>query len=284
MEELPMQILRAAARYKPIETDGLTLYPIVVKNYDAFLIARPALEVMHQSLPVTLMRMPLLSALYQIDFDAVFSGVQHTGLFSRTLLALALSLRLGEEKPIEERMTAFQIMVDPENPARLMLLRFYDEAGDCHDITPAMYAKLRKIIAVQNGVHLESDKANPDIVKAAKDKAAANVTDLDANIDDWISAVSALSGTQEDEIDEWPILKFQRRSDSYRRILDYLICGVGECSGMVSWPKGNPAPHPFFAKAENGNGILSAMGGTADGKSEKPPSAATSIMEITKNL
>lgn len=284
MEELPMQILRAAARYEPIETDGLTLYPIVVNDYDSFLTARPALEIMHQSLPVTLMRMPLLSALYQIDFEAAVSGGHPTGLFSRTLLMLALSLRLGEDMPPGERAKAFQIMVDPKNPSTLTLLRFKDENGDCHDITPVQYTKLRKIIAAQNGVHLESDKANPDIVKAAKDKAAAADIELDVNIEDWISAVSALTGTQEDEIYEWPILKFQRRSDSFRRILDYIICGIGECSGMVSWPKGNPAPHPFFARANNGNGILAAMSGSADGKAATPPGAATAIMEITKNL
>ena len=165
-----------------------------------------------------------------------------------------------------------------------MRLRFTDRNGEEREITPAQYPKIRQIIAAQNGVKIESDKANPDIVRAAKLKASVSDIQLDANIEDWISAVASLSGSSEAEIDKWPILKFQRRSDSFRRIIDYLICGIGECSGMVSWPKGNPHPHPFFDKLTEGNGILSELGGTADGKSPAPPDAATALSAITQNL
>lgn len=283
MNELPISIQKAASRYKPIEADGLTLYPVAVKDYDIFLMTRPALEVMHQSLPVALMRVPLLSALYQMDFEAVCEGKPVVGLFSRAILGLALSLRLGEDRPIEERTNLFHIAVDPEHPERLMRLQFFDEDGKEREITPVQYAKLRRIIAAQNGVKLESDMANPDIVKAEKDKASAGDIQLDANIDDWINAVSAISGVSEEEIDEWPILKFQRRSESFRRILDYIVCGVGECSG-TTWKGGNPTPHPFFAKLKTGSGILTALGGTADGSKPAPPTAATAIRDITKDL
>lgn len=283
MGELPISIKKAASRYKMIEADGLKLYPVAVKNYDDFLIAKPALEVLHQSLPVAMMRMPLLSALYQMDFEAACTGQQIVGLFSRALLMLSLALRLGEGKPTEERTRSFQISVDPAHPETLKRLSFSDDDGNQHEITPVQYARLREIIAAQNGVKLESDKANPDIVKAAKDKASLSELQLDANIDDWILAVSALSGYSEDDIDEWPILKFQRRSESYKRILDYIICGVGECSG-TTWKGGNPTPHPYFAKLQKGSGILTELGGRADGNKSAPPRAATAIQEITKKL
>lgn len=277
-----MSIQKAASRYKMIEADGLKLYPVAVKDYDTFLVTRPALEVLHQSLPVAMMRVPLLAALYQMDFEAVCEGKDVVGLFARALLGLALSLRLGEDRPVEERTRAFHIMVDPEHPERLMRLDFYDADGNEHSITPLQYADLRKIIAAQNGVKLESDKANPDIVKAEKDKASATDILLDINIEDWISAVSALTGESEEQIDEWPILKFQRRSESIRRILDFVICGIGECSG-TTWKGGNPTPHPFFAKIKQ-NGILTEIGGTADGSKSAPPKAATAIRDISKNL
>lgn len=283
MSELPMQIYKAAMRYKTIEVDGLTLYPVLVIEYAEFSIAQPALTVMHQSLPVAMMRMPLLSALYAMDFEAASNGKPATGLFSRALLCLALSLRIGESKSIEERMRAFQVLVDRENPAKLMGLRFVDADGKKRDITPVQYANLRQIIAAQNGVKLEDDKANPDIVKAQHDMASASAKQLDTNIDDWISAISALTGTAEEEIDQWPILKFQRRSESLRRILDYLVCGFGEMNG-TTWKGGNPTPHPFFAKAADGNGVLTAMGGSADGEKPAPPQAATAIRDITRTL
>lgn len=283
MNELPISIQKAAARYKPIEADGLTLYPVLVREYSDFIIAKTALEVMHQSLPVTLMRMPLLSALYAMDFEAVSNGQPATGLFSRALWVLALSLRLGEGLAAEERIGMFRVVVERENPAALARIRFSGRDGEEHEISPAQFAKLRLIIAAQNGVKLESDTANPDIVKAAKDKASAASGELDANIEDWISAISALTGVEEETIDEWPILKFHRRSNSVKRVLDYLVCGFGEVNG-TTWKGGNPTPHPFFAKANDGNGILTAMGGSADGKQPAPPPAATAIREITKNL
>ena len=278
MSELPMSINKAAARYQPIETDGLKLYPVLVREYEHFLIARPALEILHQSLPVAMMRVPLLSALYQMDYEAVLKGQPALGLFSRAILLLALAMRLGEGKEIEERTRQFQIMVDPKSPATLQRLRFTDENGEEKEITPAQFAKLRQIIALQNGVKLASDMANPDLVKAEKDIASAGDMKLDANIEDWISAVSALTGVSEEEIDEWPILKFQKRSDTFQRILAYLVCGIGECSG-ATWKGGNPNPHPFFARLKDGSGVLTALGGE-----KKPSQAAIAIRDFTKNL
>ena len=252
MTTLPMHILKSAARYKTIEADGLHLYPIVVKDYDEFLIARPALEVMHQSLPVAMLRVPLLSALYQMDYDAIMSGTQPSGLFSRALLALALALRLGDGESIEERLKLFQVAVDRENPSKLTRLRFITEQGEYREINPVSYALLRQIIAVQNGVEIESDQANPAIVKAKKDMEEANSIALDINVDSLINAVSTLSNLDESEIDEWPILKLQKRAEAYRRILDYMVCGFGEVNG-TSWKGGNPTPHPFFARSKGGS-------------------------------
>lgn len=268
--ELPLNIFQAANRYKPIEVDGLTVYPIPVRFYTEFLMARPALEVLHQSLPVAMMRIPLLSALYQMDYEAVLMEKPIVGLFSRALLMLALSLRLGEGLGTEERMRQFRMMVDPENPARLIALRFTGEDGEEHDISPASYQKLRPIIAAQNGVKLESDSANPDIVKARKDMASANAGMLEPNIEDLISAVSALTRTDEEAIDEWPILKLEKTSKAYERILGYIVCGVSEGSG-ATWKTGNPVPHPFFAKADNGAGLFAPLGSNNhDGKTDAP--------------
>ncbi len=284
MTELPRSIQKAALRYERIETDGLKLYPVLVRDYELFLMARPALEVMQQSLPVAMMRVPLLSALYQMDYEAILGGMQPSGLFSRALLLLALSLRLGEGQEAEERMKAFRVAVDRENPAKLLCIRYSDEAGEEKEITPALYGRLRQIIAAQNGVRLESDMANPALVKAEKDAASASAVELEDSIEDLISAVAVLSGVDESDVDEWPILKLQRRAESLRRILDYLVCGFGEVNG-TTWKGGNPTPHPLLPRKRTGSGILTALGGSVDarGKTE-PPKAAQEIAENTKNL
>ena len=281
--ELPMQIQKAVNRYEPIKENGLTMWPVLVKEYDLLLIAKPAIDVMQQSLPVALMRIPLLSALYRMDYEAVSSGKEPPGIFSRAMLALALSLRLGMGREPNERAGMFRVAVERDKPENLVRLLFTDADGKEKEIRPAQYQRLRQIIAAQNGIKLESDLANPDIVKARKAMSEANGIRLNATPEDQISAIAALSGVDETEIDEWPMLKLERRSTSYRRIIDYIVHGVGELSG-ASWKNGNPTPHPFFERANDGGGLWSAIGERADGVKIAPPEQAQVIAEQSKKL
>lgn len=269
MSELPIYIQKSIRRYEPVTVDGLTLWPVKVREYDDFLMARVALEVLHQSLPVRFLRMPLLSALYAMDYEARVSGEPMTGLFSVALLGLALSLRLGEGEAPEERMGRFRIAVDRNDPSKLLRLRFIDADGAEKEIEPRRYGELRRIIAAQNGVKLESDRADPDLVQAEKDLADMNGISLDATVEDLISGVAALAGVDEAEIEDWPILKLQRRQTSYQRTLDYLICGIGQVSG-TTWKGGNPHPSPFFDRLdEDGFGAHMALGDFAGGAGER---------------
>ena len=269
MNDLPILIQKSIRRYEPVTVDGLTLWPVKVREYDDFLMARVALEVLHQSLPVRFLRMPLLSALYAMDYEARVSGEPMTGLFSVALLGLALSLRLGEGEAPEERMGRFRIAVDRNDPSKLLRLRFIDADGAEKEIEPRRYGELRRIIAAQNGVKLESDRADPDLVQAEKDLADMNGISLDATVEDLISGVAALAGVDEAEIEDWPILKLQRRQTSYQRTLDYLICGIGQMSG-TTWKGGNPHPSPFFDRLdEDGFGAHMALGDFAGGAGER---------------
>lgn len=269
MNDLPILIQKSIRRYEPVTVDGLTLWPVKVREYDDFLMARVALEVLHQSLPVRFLRMPLLSALYAMDYEARVSGEPMTGLFSVALLGLALSLRLGEGEAPEERMGRFRIAVDRNDPSKLLRLRFIDADGAEKEIEPRRYGDLRRIIAAQNGVKLESDRADPDLVQAEKDLADMNGISLDATVEDLISGVAALAGVDEAEIEDWPILKLQRRQTSYQRTLDYLICGIGQVSG-TTWKGGNPHPSPFFDRLdEDGFGAHMALGDFAGGAGER---------------
>ena len=269
MNDLPILIQKSIRRYEPVTVDGLTLWPVLVKEYDDFLVARVALEVLHQSLPVRFLRMPLLSALYKMDYEAGQNGEPMPGLFSVALLGLALSLRLGEGDDTKRRLERFQISVDRDDPATLKRLRFIDDDGEEKIIEPARYGELRRIIAAQNGVKLESDRADPDLVQAEKDLAELNGVNLDASVEALVSGVAALAGVDETEIDEWPILKLQRRQESYQRVLNYLICGFGQVNG-TTWKGGNPHPSPFFDKADEGGfGAHMALGDFAGGAGER---------------
>lgn len=282
MNELPFAIQRAVRKYEDITVDGFVLSPILVREYDLFSVARPAIEVMHQSLPVALLRMPLIQALYQMDYDASLNGRQPSGLFSRTMLALALSFRLGESEDIAERLKQFEVVVERKNPQKLLCLRFTDRSGEMRELKPGQYTKLRPIIAAQNGVRLESDLANPDIVRAKKAMASAKAPMLNASVDNLISSISALCGVDEAEIDDWPILKLENRANSYHRMMDYMICGFAQANG-TEWQTGNPIPHPFFERVAN-NGLFSEIGSQESGTKKAPPSAAQELQKLSQNL
>lgn len=280
MNELPRHIQESVRKYKPIVQDGHALFPVLVSEYTEFLMARPALEVMQQSFPVAMLRMPLLSALYQMDFDAVVSGKTPTGLFSRARLVLALSLRLGAGKEIAERIEMLQVVVDRRNPRKLISLRYTNKDGDEKEILPGQYRELRRIIAAQNGVKLESDDANPDIVKAKKDMASSGGLELDMNVDDLVSAISALTQIDESKIYDWPILKLDKQRTAWERILTYMVCGIGEASG-ATWKHGNPVPHPFFQRISDG-GIFSPLGSESGGT--KVPEVISESAAIASQL
>lgn len=284
--DLPLNIQKSVRKYEVITVNGLELAPVLVREWDEFLIAQPALEVLHQTLPVRLMRVPLLSALYQMDFEAGTNGEETNGLFARALLALALSLRLGTGRSAQDRVRMFQIVFDPKVPSNLKKLMFVDNAGKVREILPAHFQLLRQIIAAQNGVRLESDKANPEIIKAEQKLASKSTMGINADVGDLIAAVAALSNVDESEIDEWPILKLHKRATAYRRIIDYAVNSLGEMNG-VSWKGGNPVPHPFFEKIETVSGILTPLGESGSssiGISSSLPKAEQEAMGIPRSL
>ena len=89
--ELSRNIKRAADRYEPVETAGLTLWPIRVCEQEEFERARPAIDVIQQALPVRYAVMPLLTAYWVMDLESMERGEEPVGLFNRALAFLALS-------------------------------------------------------------------------------------------------------------------------------------------------------------------------------------------------
>ncbi len=253
--ELPFKIKRAVRRYETITAEGLNLYPVRVSEYDDWCIARPAIEAMQQAFPVKYLSMPLLSAMYRMDYEAMISGQQPSGLFQRALLAIALAVRLGEGETPDERIKRFRILADEKDLGKLKGIRFWSGGDEMITITPIQFQRLRPIIAAQNGVELVSDDANPELVQAERDIQDASGEKLDADIYTLIASVAALSNIEEAEIDDWPILKLMTRSDSFKRVMDYVLCGMMTAQG-AKWPRGNPAPHPYFPPVQKGSAAL----------------------------
>ncbi len=268
LNELPADLRGKVNRYKPIAVNGFLLHPIRVRDYLSFLQARPAIEYMQQRMKFPLISMPLLSAYYKLDFDLMTQGQAITGLLSKTMLFLALALRLSPDEETPNIAELFGIKAERGRPDSLEALCCTID-GEAREITPADFEAMRPVLAAQNGLTIQPKDANPELVDCEAEIAQINAANLDADPDHMIAAVAALTGTDENEIGDWAILKLNRRAESFKRMLDYMICGFAESSGMVKFTKGNPFPNPYFPRKKEGTTALSALNSFGGGAVER---------------
>lgn len=244
MQDLSPEMAKAVRRFEPIETEGLTLYPIRVKDIDKFTVARPAIEFMQQSLPVALLSKPLLQAYYTLELDAAANGQPGGGLFYKSILFLLLALRAGDGLPDEQRMELVNFELKENDPTRLKSVLIFVN-GEVKRITPMQFQRLRPILAAQNGIELLSENANPELVQAERDLAEMNAPKLQYRVETLKATVASFSGADESEMEDWPILKLLLRRDAVQRLVGYIVCSVAEAQG-AKWKHGNPYPSPLY--------------------------------------
>lgn len=271
MEQLPLRYTRLIDKYKPVDVEGFTLYPITVEHYEEYLVASQAIGFMQQKLSVQLMSMPILAAFFKMDLERAIQGEPVTGLYTSALLSIVLALRLAQDD--ESGLEACKRLVplsDKDDPTKLKALAFVEDAqtGKTRTITPYQYENMRRVIAAQNGIEIPDTMDNPELVEAEHDLAEKKALKLDAKITDMVCAMSVMTGKEEEEIYGWAVLKLTRQLASCRRILDYMVCGISEGSG-ASWKGGNPVPHPFFDRKKEGTGGLIKMEEFAGGEGLK---------------
>lgn len=256
---ISQSIKRACRRYESVEADGITLYPILVEEIEQFEMARPGVEIVQQSLPVAYAAMPLLAALYRMEYDAMERGEEAVGLFSRALLMLALSLRLGKGLTPEEKLKQFRCRVDAQDKSRLLAVECMPDGVEPVRITPVQFQYLREVMAEQNGIRLTPEEANPDLVEAERELAEMNGgIRLTGDVWERIAAVAALEHADETEMDAWPVRKLQVKTDTWQRILGYAACTVAEAGG-TRWKNGNPFPSLFYGRETAGNTALRSV-------------------------
>lgn len=244
MQDLSPEMAKAIRRFEPIETEGLTLYPICVKEINEFTTARPAIEFMQQSLPVALLSKPLLQAYYQMELDAAANGQPGSGLFYKSILFLLLALRAGEGLTAEKRMELVELEPNEKDPMRLKSVLVF--AGrEVKRITPMQFQRLRPILAAQNGIELVSENANPELVQAERDLAEMNASKLIYDVKALKATIATVSGADESEMENWPILKLMCRRDAVQRLVGYITCSFAESQGG-KWKHGNPYPSPLY--------------------------------------
>lgn len=244
MQDLSLEMAKAVRRFEPIETEGLTLYPIQVKDIDEFTTARPAIEFMQQSLPVTMLSKPLLQSYYTLELDAAKTGQPGSGLFYKCILFLLLAMRVGNGLPAEKRIELVDLELQANDPTRLKSVLIFVN-GEVKRITPMQFQRLRPILAAQNGIELVSENANPELVQAERDLAEMNAPKLQYRVETLKATIATFSGADEADMEEWPILKLLLRRDAVQRLVGYITCSFAEAQGG-KWKHGNPFPSPLY--------------------------------------
>lgn len=288
MSKLPERIQKAVNRYKPVSVEGITFYPILMDEFDEFAKTLPVLEFLPQSLPVALAKMPLLEAFNTIELTNIWLKENEPEKIAEPIfepiklsaLLLILALRLGRGEKTEERLERCWIDYTGET-FKGLVLRGND--GEAIEITPRLFQRLRPILAAQNGVEMESENANPEIIKAEQQIAAQRTPKLKPDPVSRISWVAYKCGVGEDEIYSWPIAKFSRRERVIRIDENFLACQIGQMSGMVDWKKsgGPPFPHPYLERDQE---MLASVeiGSIGGGAAKKAMDAALAQQYSTK--
>lgn len=274
MKKLPVAIKKSIRKNEPIEMDGLVFYPVLVEEIDDLEEARPAVEFLQQNFPVKYAVLPLLSAFYAFDYDLYQQSGSTSGLFYRALLFLCLCLRLGQGETREKRVQRFRIATAPKEPSELAGISFLYNGEEQIQISPAQFSRWRPILAEQNGMHLEDEAADRDLLEARQHLKSSGAIPLKADFDSALSSVALACQTDESEILKWPVRKFYMRKASADRLFNFLVCGIGEMSGNVRWKGGNPYPSWCYDK-EAGNpellsmsGFIGNLGDTASGRTQ----------------
>ena len=239
------EISRAIVRGDPILWNGLTLFPILVRDFEKFESAKPGIMLSQKTLPAKFAGMRYLEALFTLDMENLQHGEPPVGLFARAIRFLTLALRLPEEERADGSVAfPLEIQVSAENQAKLSAMAIH-MGEQVTAITPRDFAKLRPLLARQNGLELPDEAHNAELEAAEQDLDAAGGLNLDVNYEDLIYSVAVQSGVDAEQVFGWTIRKFHKVKAAIDRGLGYQLAYLATASG-AKYKNGNPWPSWMF--------------------------------------
>lgn len=230
---------------QPIEAYGLTLYPITMSDYDEFLLCKDAFAIMQGSLPAKYLSTDFLSALFALSLDEAHDDTKpelRTAAFQRVIRLLYMALRSTDEE-IQSIARDIAYKQINENTVAIDHIVIYQN-GNTTEITPSLFsAKIRPLIAFQNGIQLPDEDTNPDLIKLHnKMHEHDQPVKLIIDPDESIASVAYLSSCSVADLMDWTVRDYELRIHAIDRDKRYMLCGAAEMSGFASFKNGNPAP------------------------------------------
>ncbi len=251
----------AVRENREIEFEGLTFYPLTVRDFSLYRSAAAAFELMQSSLPPKFARLSWCQCIDEMD--KLGNG---SPFLAPVLNVLAKALRL-------ERI----MLSDGEYGYQIFTLRNEDTLAGIwikeHGITLSiqMMDEVRQIIAAQNDYQIPDENWNPELVEAEQYLANQNAPKLDVEIEAWVYSVAANIGKDADELWNWPIRKFKGFDRAIDRSLGYQIFMLAKAVGLTKFENGVPYPTWKFDKiAELPNGFKTLAQIEAKAKGQLP--------------
>lgn len=255
-------IMRSAKSGEPIRFKTLYLYPLTVKDYELLWSCESALSIRMATLPVTYAIMRYPEALFAIAIDGkdvVVNGevVARANDWLRFLMLLCASLRI----PLEQMRNAIGFNVDKNDKRRLAFVtvkQFMETEENLEALDVSDLISLREIIAMLNGRKLPDESENAELAQADIDIRSQSGIQLDINLDSLLASVARDQRVRIKDLLPWTIYEFELIRSAIERERRFTVYGIGENSGMVKFPKGNPFPSIFFDKPAESSAVISA--------------------------
>lgn len=237
---------------EPISIEGFTFYPILVRDYRQFEAAKAAILLRQGSLPLKYAIKSYLGALYAMDHDALAENGQPLGFIGGILTLLALAMRVPAHALL--RQTKIQVSETDESELACLLI----QAGETMlRMTPALFDRIRPILAAQNGLELPDESENTDLVEAEMDIAAKGTMNVDADFRTLLASVARDQRCRRTDLLDYTIREFMELKDAIERDKLFSIYRMAELSGNVKFTKGNPVPSWCYDRKEKANSLIS---------------------------
>lgn len=229
----------AILKYEPIELNGLVYYPLKVVDYEKWQALKPVLTLRQGTLPAVYACMTYLQCVWALQYDALKQGNNQSNLWDMLACLMFLSLRLSDRDMI-------QPIGNPEDPRMVTAIRIVKD-GEEYDIGAFEFARVRRLIAEQNGAELPDEADNPDLIEAAEDMARSSNTKLKAELGDMLTSVSSVRNIRRADILDWSVKEFDDEVRAINRRFGFFLASIAESQG-AKFPKGNPHPTWIFDK------------------------------------
>lgn len=167
-----------------IEFNGLTFYPLTVRDFPLYRSAAAAFELMQSSLPPKFARLSWCQCLDEMD--KLGNG---SPFLEPVLNVVAKALRLERIK-LPDGAYGYQLStLRKEGTLMGIYIREHETV-----LTIQMMDEVRQIIAAQNDYQLPDEKWNPELVAAEQYLNGQNMPKLDIEIEAWVYSVAANVG------------------------------------------------------------------------------------------